>query len=253
MKKKNWLFLSAAAAGILSCNRQQQHVTPIADLQEEIAVEAKKLDPKLTNPHNRVWNAYFDSLGLVRVNGRDSALRVRLKYATPDNFTGRVLYPDMRDAWLRPEAAEKLLRAQQLLTELRPGWHLLVYDAVRPFRIQRKMWEVARQSDMRYYVANPAKGGGLHNYGMAVDVMLTDAAGEPVPMGTPYDYPGTESYTSREDSLLAAGKISREAYDNRRLLRRVMTEAGFRPITREWWHFNACTLKEAQKNYPRIE
>lgn len=250
--KKIFLLLTAGTVWG-ACNQKQQHVTPIADLEEQIAVESKKLDPESTDPANEVWNAYFDSLGLVRVAEKDTALREHLMYATSDNFTGQVLYKGITAAWLRPEAADKLSKAQQLLTAARPGWHILVYDAVRPFRIQQEMWDTAKKSDMKYYVANPAKGGGLHNYGMAVDVTLVDAAGKPVRMGSAYDSPGEESHTTDEERLLASGKISREAYDNRLLLRRVMTEAGFRPINREWWHFNACTLGEAQKNYPRIE
>ena len=251
MKKGILFFITGSLC--IACNQKQQHVTPIANLEEQIAVESKKLDPKLTDPANEVWNAYFDSLGLVRATERDTALREHLVYATPHNFTGQVLYQGITTAWLRSEAADKLAKAQQLLTALRPGWHILVYDAARPFRIQQDMWKIAKQNDMKYYVANPAKGGGLHNYGMAVDVTLTDAAGHPVPMGSAYDSPGAESHTTDEDRLLASGKISREAYDNRRLLRQVMTEAGFRPINREWWHFNACTLNEAQQKYPRIE
>lgn len=243
-------------AGIVlaACNgKEKRHVYPVIDLQEQIAAEAKKLDPELVEPHNELWSAYFDSLGLVKVTDKDSSITVHLAYATPDNFAGKVLYKDLKTAWLRPEAAHRLADAQRRLKQLRPGTGIVVYDAARPFRIQQDMWDVAKQSDMRYYVANPNKGGGLHNYGLAVDVGLVDSTGQALPMGTPYDYPGKESYTTAEDQLLADGKITREEYDNRRLLRQVMTEAGFKPITREWWHFNVCSLKEAQEKYKRIE
>ena len=32
-----------------------------------------------------------------------------------------------------------------------------------------------------------------------------------------------------------------------------MTGAGFRTVKSEWWHFNACTLEEARKQYKLIE
>jgi D-alanyl-D-alanine dipeptidase len=98
-------------------------------------------------------------------------------------------------------------------------------------------------------VSNPAKGGGLHNYGMAVDVTIANASGAPLPMGTPFDHFGEEAHTDREDVLLKSGKISREAFLNRRLLREVMRQAGFRTILYEWWHFNACSRSEARLYY----
>lgn len=66
-------------------------------------------------------------------------------------------------------------------------------------------------------------------------------------MGTPFDFFGEEAHTNNEEALLDAGKIDRTAYDNRRLLRRIMRNAGFRIIPYEWWHFNACSRAEAGK------
>lgn len=236
-----------------ACNNKKREVSPIIDLQEQIAVEAKRLDSHLVEPQNETWNVYFDSVGLVKVNDKDSSIAVLLKYSTSDNFAGKPFYRGLKSAWLHPKAADLLVNAQSALRKLRPNLRIVVYDAVRPFRIQRDMWDIAKNTEMKYYIANPNKGGGLHNYGMAVDVSLIDTTGHALPMGTPYDYPGVESYITNEDELLASGKITKEEYDNRHLLRKVMKEAGFKTIEREWWHFNACSLKEAQKKYKRIE
>ena len=103
------------------------------------------------------------------------------------------------------------------------------------------------------YVSNPANGGGLHNYGMAVDVTILDKTGTPLPMGTPFDFFGEEAHTNNEEALLDAGKIDRTAYNNRRLLRRIMRNAGFRIIPYEWWHFNACSRAEARLSYPVLD
>ena len=92
--------------------------------------------------------------------------------------------------------------------------------------VQRKMWALVRGTDKVNYVSNPANGGGLHNYGMAVDVTILDKTGAPLPMGTPFDFFGEEAHTNNEEALLDAGKIDRTAYDNRRLLRRIMRNAG---------------------------
>lgn len=251
---KYLIFLLVVGWAFPACNNKHREVSPIINLQQQIAVEAKKLDPKLVEPINEAWTAYFDSLGLVKLRQRDSSIVVHLVYSTADNFTGKPLYRDLKTAWLRPEAAEMLIKAQRLLKQRRPDLSLIVYDATRPFRIQRDMWNVAKNTDMKYYVANPNKGGGLHNYGMAVDVSLVnDSTGQALPMGTSFDYPGVESYITNEDELLKNGKITRQEYDNRRLLRQVMKEAGFRTVTREWWHFNACSLDEARQKYRRIE
>ena len=33
------------------------------------------------------------------------------------------------------------------------------------------------------YVSNPSRGGGLHNYGLAVDISIADSLGHPLPWG----------------------------------------------------------------------
>jgi D-alanyl-D-alanine dipeptidase len=198
-------------------------------------------------------DGYLSSLGLVDVWRMDTSLRVVLKYATADNVMGRAVYAGITGAWLHPDAAEKLLEAQRLLKTMYPGYTLLVYDAARPMSVQRTMWNLVRGTDKTRYVSNPSKGGGLHNYGMAVDVTIADHLGRPLPMGTPFDYFGQEAHTNREEDLLQTGRISREAYLNRRLLRRVMRQAGFRTILYEWWHFNACSREEARRRYRVID
>ncbi|MDR1356496.1 MAG: M15 family metallopeptidase [Tannerellaceae bacterium] len=204
-------------------------------------------------PHAEGLDSYLSRRGLVDVSRIDASLLVELKYATPDNFLGKTVYEGIAGVWLRPEAALKLLEAQRILKEKHPGYSLIIYDAARPMSVQRAMWNMVKGTGKTNYVSNPANGGGLHNYGMAVDVGLADASGNTLPMGTPFDYFGEEAHTDKEYLLLEAGKISREALLNRRLLRDVMKQAGFRTILYEWWHFNACTRNEAILNYPLID
>lgn len=188
--------------------------------------------------------------GLVDIAEVDSTIRVSLMYGRDDNFTGRVLYTDLRQAYLHPEAAEALKRAQAILRRLRPGLSLAVYDAARPMSVQQAMWDTVKDTPQYFYVSNPANGGGLHNYGLAVDLTLCDAAtGDTLDMGTPIDYMGAAAHTDREEELRREGKISAEAVENRRLLRRVMREAGFKPLRTEWWHFNLKSRAEAKARY----
>ncbi|MDR1880418.1 MAG: M15 family metallopeptidase [Tannerellaceae bacterium] len=198
-------------------------------------------------------DSYLASGGLVDAAAMDTSLRVCLKYATADNIMGEAVYAGISGIWLHPDAARKLRRAQRLLKERYPAYSLIVYDAARPMSVQRKMWSLVRGTDKTNYVSNPANGGGLHNYGMAVDVGIVDRLGRPLPMGTPFDYFGEEAHTTAEEGLVQSGRITREAFNNRRLLRQVMKQAGFRTIAYEWWHFNACTRQEAKANYRLIE
>ncbi|MDR1980402.1 MAG: M15 family metallopeptidase [Tannerellaceae bacterium] len=195
----------------------------------------------------------LSSKGLVNAATMDTTIHVCLKYATTDNFMGEAVYTDVAGIWLHVDAARKLVRAQRLLKERYPAYSLIVYDAARPMSVQRKMWRLVKGTDKTNYVSNPAHGGGLHNYGMAVDVGIVDQSGRPLPMGTPFDYFGEEAHTTAEEGLVQSGKITREAFNNRRLLRQVMKQAGFSTIAYEWWHFNACTRQEAKAGYRLID
>lgn len=198
-------------------------------------------------------DTWLHDRGLVDISVLDSTIRVHLVYATPDNFMGETVYTGITRAWLHPDAAQKLVTAQRLLKKEHPDLTLVVYDAARPMSVQRKMWRLVRGTDKVNYVSNPSNGGGLHNYGMAVDVTILDPTREPLPMGTPFDFFGEEAHTNNEEALLASGKITRKEFDNRRLLRRIMKSAGFRTIPYEWWHFNACSRVEARQSYPVLD
>ncbi|MDR0370346.1 MAG: M15 family metallopeptidase [Prevotellaceae bacterium] len=199
------------------------------------------------------WDKRLEEMKFVDVQQLDSTIRIYLVYATPHNFMNETVYHGITKAWLHKDAASKLVKAQQLLKNKYPDYSLMVYDAARPFEVQRKMWNLVRGTKNNYYVANPAKRGGRHNYGMAVDVTVVDGNGYPVDMGTVYDFFGEEAHTNNEKALLDAGKITAEAYRNRQLLRNIMRRAGFTSVSSEWWHFNACSRDTARKKYRLIE
>ena len=198
-------------------------------------------------------DSLLSSKGLVNIRALDNTIRVELKFSQQDNFMNQAVYKGMSQAWLRPEAADRLVKAQNLLKQEYPKWTIVVYDAARPMSVQRKMWSLVRGTDKTNYVSNPSNGGGLHNYGMAVDVTILDETGMPLPMGSPFDFFGEEAHTTNEEILLEQGRINQQEYNNRRLLRRLMVKAGFRAIPYEWWHFNVCSRAEARRLYPVIE
>lgn len=189
-------------------------------------------------------------VGWVDVQTVDASVRVNLMYTRADNFTGRVLYTDIRHAYLHPKAARALHKAQQALKAIRPDLSLVVYDAGRPMAVQQRMWDVVKGTPKHIYVSNPARGGGLHNYGMAVDITLCYAAtGDTLPMGTKIDYMGPLAHPENEAAMQKKGRLTAEAVANRRLLRRVMGAGGFKVLRTEWWHFNLITRAEARRAY----
>lgn len=190
--------------------------------------------------------------GLVNVKDYSPEIRVELKYATSDNFTGQIAYTDFTEAWLMEDIAERLARAQDYLSSIRPGYRLLIYDAARPLSVQRKLFDSVKGTPKANYVANP-RNTGLHNYGAAVDLTIVDSLDIPLDMGTNFDHLGREAHTDIEKQLLAEGILTKRQIQNRQLLRDVMQIEGFRVLRREWWHFNGCTLTEAKKRYRLLD
>ena len=175
---------------------------------------------------------------LVELITLDRAFRLDIRYATPNNFTGRILYPQAR-AFLRKEAAQALLSA---LTELKAaGYGLLIYDGYRPFRITKLMWDVTPRAK-RNYVANP-KDGSRHNRGCAVDLTLYDLkTGQPLLMPSGYD---DFSARAHHDFMDAPP----EASAHRTVLRETMQAHGFYAMSNEWWHYDFKDWKQ----YPLLD
>ncbi|MBF1585351.1 MAG: M15 family metallopeptidase [Prevotella sp.] len=190
--------------------------------------------------------------GYQEIGQCDPTIHVSLMYARPDNFCGVVLYHDLREAFLHPEAMRGLQKAQAYLKQLRPDLSLKVYDAARPMHIQQRMWDEVKHTSKAIYVSNPAHGGGMHNYGMAVDITLCTLKGDTLDMGTKIDYMGKAAHIDNEAALVSTHIISPEARRNRQLLRQVMRYGGFMPLRTEWWHFNKCSRAVAKKYYKVI-
>lgn len=197
-------------------------------------------------------NAQPPMEGFLRVKDLDNTIEVEMMYAKSDNFVGEAMY-DFTEAYLHPKAAKAVVKANALLAKYHPGWRICIYDATRPMSVQQKMWDKVKGTPLQNYVSNPKNGGGLHNYGLAVDVSIVDEKGDSIDMGTKVDALTSTSHIDKEEELVAQGKITQEAMENRRLLRKVMQEAGFKPLRTEWWHFNYTTRADAKKNYKVVE
>lgn len=173
-------------------------------------------------------DAAADSL-LLEVTTLAPGVRVELRYATRNNFTGAVLpgYEGNR-AYLRREAAQALARVEQRLeTE---GLGLKIWDGYRPVRASEEMvaWaERAGRTDLLDgYVARRSR----HNLGLAVDLTLVElASGRELEMGTPYDTFSEAAHTSQAEGAVR---------EHRQRLVRAMEAEGFRNYAQEWWHFS---------------
>ena len=79
----------------------------------------------------------MEEQGLVDITTVVPGIHVSLMYARSDNFVGRVMYRDLRRAYLLPETAEALKKAQTALQKAHPELSLKVYDATRPMSVQQ--------------------------------------------------------------------------------------------------------------------
>lgn len=251
MRKLILLFLPAV---LLSCHQEKRRPMFTLDQPDSVAkIDTLEADEPKPAPAKSRTALYMDSLGLVDLREADPTLIVRLMYATANNFTAELLYEDLTEAYAHPDAAQALTKAHQSLKKRHPAYRFIVYDAARPMSVQQKMWDAVKGTPLYIYVSNPAHGGGLHNYGLAVDISIADSLGRPLPMGTEVDHMGKESHITDEAQLVADGSIDRQERENRILLRSVMREGGFRPLPGEWWHFNLCGRSEAMQKYQLIK
>lgn len=193
-----------------------QPVRPLAELR----VEATKAQPP------RESGDFLPS-DLVDLATLHPAIRLDIRYATPDNFLGTPVYTQAR-AFLQRPAAEALKRAHLRLME--SGYGLLIHDGYRPWSVTWTFWE-ATPADKKNYVANPARGS-RHNRGCAVDLTLYELkSGKPVEMPSLYD-----EMTERAWPDYRGGDP--KAHQLRELLRDAMEREGFMVYEYEWWHFD---------------
>ncbi|MEO5667954.1 MAG: M15 family metallopeptidase, partial [Bdellovibrionota bacterium] len=113
-------------------------------------------------------------------------VKVDLKYATTDNFLGENIYGDFDRALLHPVAHANFAKAVAVLSEIKPGWSFIVYDALRPRSMQRRLFEKVRGTPQQIYVMDPDLGS-VHNFGWAVDLSCLDENSKLVDMGTGFD------------------------------------------------------------------
>ncbi|MEM7552547.1 MAG: M15 family metallopeptidase [Cyanobacteria bacterium P01_A01_bin.84] len=170
-------------------------------------------------------------------------------------------YGDRSPYFLRQGVVERLVAAQNYLANLRPNWHIQIFDAYRPIAVQKFMVSYAfnqataergltnielseaQKQEIWQQVhkiwAEPSlneKTPPPHSTGAAVDVTLVDNRGKIVDMGSPIDEMSDRSlpdyYFYNQDPQASIYQA------NRKLLNDVMHSAEFCRNPREWWHFS---------------
>jgi len=196
---------------------------------------------------------YFIQCGLVDVTSYCLTIKVDLAYSSKKNFVGIDLYGDLNRCFLPKVVAIQLCKAQECLSKISEYYSIIVFDATRPLHIQQLMWDSLKIPIHQKikYLASPTTIS-LHNYGAAVDVGLITKDGRIVDMGTAFDYFGEEAHITQEDRFIKEGKLTKEQVLHRKILRKAMTQAGFKTISTEWWHFNFCSKQEAEKKFVLI-
>lgn len=221
--------------------------TPIASMGESFP------DSVHGNPLLSPLEQSLRDAGLTNIQEIDPTIRVSLAYSTTDNFLNADVYGELVRCYVQPEVSEMLAVASSCVQEADSSLRLLVFDGVRPRSVQRIMWDIVKGTDQQKYVANPSGGGGMHNYGCAVDLGLHHVDTGLVDMGTPFDFFGDLAQPRYEVDFVRQGRLKQVHLDNRRKLRACMLEAGFSGILSEWWHFNAFPKEVARQRYQIVE
>lgn len=169
----------------------------------------------------------FRKPDLVEIKASASGFHLDIRYATPNNFSGRPVYDTAR-AFVQRPALQALQRVQRALAK--QGYGLIVYDAYRPWSVTKLFWD-SLPDDKKQFAADP-KRGSKHNRGCAIDVSLYDAqTGKPVSMPSDFD-----ETTERAHVDYAGGSL--DARRHRDILRAAMEAQGFSVYVNEWWHFD---------------
>lgn len=232
MKTTNFrmFILALALAVAYSVGCQSTSVAVKGDSQIEPEATVSPLPTESPTPEQEIKEA-----GLVELTRLDSSIKLDIRYATTNNFVGRVIYKEARAFMQRP-AADALVRIHRKLKE--QGFGLVIYDGYRPLSATRIFWEVT-PPNKKQFVANPATGS-RHNRGCAVDLSLFDLkTGENVDMPTEYD-----DFSARAAIDYAGATETQKK--NRAILRSSMEADGFKVLSNEWWHFDYQACPESR-------
>jgi len=190
---------------------------------------------------------------LIDINTIDSTILVELVNSSTMNMLGEDLYGCLTKAYLQPQVAQMVVRAQKRLQAKHPSYSLKILDATRPRSVQKKMWAKVKGTSLQHYVANP-KRGSMHNYGAAVDITIVDGDKQELAMGEPDIRTPIIGKTNEQiQKYLNSIKLTERQKENRQLLKGVLVGVGFYPLKHEWWHFRAFSKEKVRRRFKIVE
>ena len=239
MKKITAIILLFALFVISGCQKEETSA-PDEETKVEVVDKNEKNEKKSPQPEIPVEEPKVlpeeepADEEIVVVKDYIPDIIVDLKYATEENFTGKVIYEDSV-ARLRYGSVKKLMKVQEELRE--KGLCLVIWDAYRPVAAQFKLWEICPDPT---YVANPNKGFSGHSRGNTMDITVADKSGNLILMPSDFDEFNAKADRNYSD-------VSKEAGENSQLLENIMEKNGFSGYSGEWWHYSDV------KEYPVVK
>ncbi len=181
------------------------------------------------------------------IYAQDYPLRIDLAYARSDNFLfGEALYRPEARLWLHEDLAAIILKASKICFQ-EYGLYFVLYDGLRTVEAQTLMLETKKVKDNPHWLEKPQllspPGSGGHPRGMAIDLSLETSDGQPVNMGTVFDYLSDDPAPEHNPAHRDHPHFSPEIKDNRLKLANSMMKAAHEcdmpllPLPQEWWDF----------------
>lgn len=188
----------------------------------------------------------LDKSGFVLLTDVIPDALLEIRYYSTFNFVGtRIDSYEAPVAYLTKEAASALKKASDDLKK--QGYVIEIFDAYRPQSAvdHFKRWakDLSATEMKPYFYPDVdkselfAKGyiaeKSSHSRGAAVDLTIVEMmTGQEVDMGACFDFFGERSHSLHTEGLTEV------QIRNRMILRKAMTENGFKPMAEEWWHFS---------------
>lgn len=187
----------------------------------------------------------MDSSGFVLLSDLIPDILLDIRYYSSFNFVGkRIDGYNAPVALLTKQAADALKKVNDKAKAL--GYRLKIFDCYRPqmavdhfVRWAEDIDDVATKEyfypdvDKKelFEIGYVAKRSS-HSRGSTVDLTLFDMKSQKdIDVGSTFDFFGKISWSENTED------ITKTQADNRKLLRDIMVEAGFKPLKEEWWHF----------------
>jgi zinc D-Ala-D-Ala dipeptidase len=174
------------------------------------------------------------------VNIKDYCPKVTIRLAAYIKNEGKQAC--LNACFIREGTAEQINIAQSLLPK---GHRIMLRCGYRPLSLQKKRylwmykklkkknptWDKKKLADETSRCVAPPEIVPPHSTGGAVDISIIDAKGRQLDMGAHLGRFNEKTYTDSKE-------IPTLAKNNRKLLVKVMTEAGFVNYPTEWWHWS---------------